>query len=469
MASISKTRKGITEIYFFDGDGKRHRITLGRTSRKQAETTKLRIEQLLQDQCLGTPHDPGLMEWICGLRETMRTRLEALGLIEAAPKAITLGGLIDKFLSARQVKEGTMAAYKQATDSLIRHLGKDTPIDTITAADADAWQAAIAKGGRVKEKEGPRALARATVAKRTNIARAIFNKARLWKLLASSPFEHLKSGSQVNPTRTHFISIEDTEMILEACPDVQWRALVGIARYAGLRCPSEIRAMRWSDVDWDRKALTVRSPKTEAQADHAVRIVPVCPALQPILMELFDAAQEGAVQVVPAAQRSHANITRRFRGIVERAGLTPWPRLLQNLRASCATDWAQAHPAHECAKWLGHSPLIAATHYLQSRDLHFKAVTGSGPWISATDAASPASCACGADSGAVEGQNAGQHAAAASGTVSHDSTLTHSSKRGCASPCRTVQPRANRFNGRRGIRTPVGISQQIYSLPSLAT
>jgi hypothetical protein len=42
------------------------------------------------------------------------------------------------------------------------------------------------------------------------------------------------------------------------------------------------------------------------------------------------------------------------------------------MRASCATDWAEALPAHVVAKWLGHSPLVAAKHSLQTRDAHFE-------------------------------------------------------------------------------------------------
>ena len=48
------------------------------------------------------------------------------------------------------------------------------------------------------------------------------------------------------------------------------------------------------------------------------------------------------------------------------------------MRASCATDWAEALPAHVVAKWLGHSPLVAAKHYLQTRDAHFEEAAGGG-------------------------------------------------------------------------------------------
>jgi integrase len=52
--------------------------------------------------------------------------------------------------------------------------------------------------------------------------------------------------------------------------------------------------------------------------------------------------------------------------------------MFQNLRASCATDWVQRFPAHEVAKWLGHSPLVAQQHYLMPNDLHFQAATQAG-------------------------------------------------------------------------------------------
>ena len=78
-------------------------------------------------------------------------------------------------------------------------------------------------------------------------------------------------------------------------------------------------------------------------------------------------------------QRGYEEVTGRIPKIITRAGHKPWPRLFQNLRASCATDWVERYPNHVVAKWLGHSPMIAATHYLQTRERHFEdVVTGGG-------------------------------------------------------------------------------------------
>ena len=72
------------------------------------------------------------------------------------------------------------------------------------------------------------------------------------------------------------------------------------------------------------------------------------------------------------------NLRTHLERVIGNAGHTLWPRLLQNLRASCETDWVERYPSHVVAKWLGHSPKIAAAHYLMSREHHFEDVIAGG-------------------------------------------------------------------------------------------
>ena len=72
------------------------------------------------------------------------------------------------------------------------------------------------------------------------------------------------------------------------------------------------------------------------------------------------------------------NLRTYLERIIGNAGHTLWARLLQNLRASCSTDWVEKYPSHVVAKWLGHSPKVAAQHSLMSRDHHFEDVVGGG-------------------------------------------------------------------------------------------
>jgi hypothetical protein len=52
--------------------------------------------------------------------------------------------------------------------------------------------------------------------------------------------------------------------------------------------------------------------------------------------------------------------------------------LFQNLRASRETALANDFPLHFVTAWLGNSPAVAARHYLQVTDEHFKRVAQGG-------------------------------------------------------------------------------------------
>ena len=66
------------------------------------------------------------------------------------------------------------------------------------------------------------------------------------------------------------------------------------------------------------------------------------------------------------------NLAKPFEKIIEAAGLTVWPKLIQNLRASCETDWLDAgNPAHVVARWIGHSVKVQNDNYAQVDDHHF--------------------------------------------------------------------------------------------------
>src|SRR5262249_47441379 len=61
-----------------------------------------------------------------------------------------------------------------------------------------------------------------------------------------------------------------------------------------------------------------------------------------------------------------------------RAGVKPWPRLFQNLRASCETELAQSYPLHVVCAWIGNSAKVAADHYLQVTEADFERGAKSG-------------------------------------------------------------------------------------------
>ena len=63
--------------------------------------------------------------------------------------------------------------------------------------------------------------------------------------------------------------------------------------------------------------------------------------------------------------------------ILSRAGLSAWPRLFHNLRASRETELVREHPIHVVCEWIGNSERIARRHYLQVTDADFEKATSN--------------------------------------------------------------------------------------------
>jgi integrase len=168
------------------------------------------------------------------------------------------------------------------------------------------------------------------------------------------------------------------EKIIAACPDAEWRLIVALARYGGLRTPSEIFVLHWGDVDWERDRITIRSPKTAHHPGGGIRQIPLFPELRPYLETVFDEALEGSEYVIAKHHIVSGNLRTTFEKIIKRAGLVSWPRLFQNLRASRETELAESYPIHIVTAWIGNSETVATKHYLQVRDVDFdRAVKGA--------------------------------------------------------------------------------------------
>jgi len=381
MASVSRDRDGRVRYLFFH-EGERQVIRLGRASEVDVETVTFFVGRILAARDNNRPIDSATADWLDGLPDERYDRIARTGLVEARAKreAPTLGQLLTRFEEHGAVKATTKAARKQTTGSLRAHFGEDKRLDELTASDADEWRDELAASG----------LAPATVSKRVQCAKGILRCAVRWGMLDASPFADLRAGSQANAERSVYVPVEVVERVLDACPDDEWRAIVALSRFAGLRCPSEIVGLRWGDIAWDAGRMTVRSPKTAGHGEaHAARVVPLDPRLKIILLDLFHDADYGEESIFPGV-RSASNLRTGLLRILAVAGVSPWPRLFHNLRASCATDWVEKAPAQSAAKWLGHSPMISAKHYLHARDAHFDLIAGGGAESGAQAAQNPA-------------------------------------------------------------------------------
>ena len=151
--------------------------------------------------------------------------------------------------------------------------------------------------------------------------------------------------------------------------------MFALGRFGGLRCPSEHLVLRWGDVDWERGRITVHSPKTEHHEGKESRVIPLFPELRSHLEAVWEQAEPGTEFVITRYRDATKNFRTRLERIIRRAGLTPWPKLFQNLRSTRQTELAEDFPAHAVCQWIGNSQAIAREHYLQVTDQHFQKAT----------------------------------------------------------------------------------------------
>jgi len=170
-----------------------------------------------------------------------------------------------------------------------------------------------------------------------------------------------------SPEKFHFISREDAAKIDKACPDLQWRMIFALCRWGGLRCPSEVLALRWEDIDWEKHRFTVHSSKTEHHEGKGTRQVPLFPELVDMLkLGAAAAAALGEKWVIVRYRDDTQNLRTMFRKIIIRAGLQPWPKLFQNLRSTRETElFREQFRLDLVASVMGNSVIVAAKHYLQ--------------------------------------------------------------------------------------------------------
>ena len=402
MASISNDPNGRRRILFVAPAGDRKTIRLGKCDRKTAESICRHVEALLAAKISGQPVPRDTAAWLATVGEQLRDKLAAVGLI-AAEQKVTVGEFLANWLDNKKAmghKPASLLAWGQAVADLQKQFGPRA-LGSLTHADGEAFRAAMQGRG----------LRPTTIHKRLGHARQMLEDAVRLGHIAANPWKHVRQRSGDPSERRAYIPISDVERVIEHCPNVWWKLLVALARFGGLRIPSEAFSLTWGDVDWERGRLSVPSPKTE-HLGKTHRVIPLFPLLRPHMEAAFEQAAEGSVYVFPEEYRrrvqgpygwANANLRTTLAKVIRRAGVEPWPRLWHSLRASCESDLAQSFPLATVTKWLGNTPSVALRHYVDPTEAAFARALG---WVPEG----------GAKSGALEAQKAAQQESVANRT-----------------------------------------------------
>jgi integrase len=359
MASWTREASSGVLIQWTGADGCRRKLRIGEVDTdRDAETMTGHVEAIAQAQAQGRGLPSATAAWLASVGDTLYARMAApaVGLVKPRCGA-KLGEWLDRFIDEkkREVKPSSLAKLGQTKAKMVEHLKAGRDLRDLSTDDAARWRSWLADSG----------LSLATVKTHSGNAKVMMGEAVRRGIIDRNPFAGLASGS-TRRTDAAYVTPEDAATVIEACPTLALKLLVGLARYAGLRCPSESHLLTWGDVDWDRSRLRVRSPKTEGHAGKGERMVPIEPRLYSLLTLAHIEAPAGDGPILTL--KMHGGLRRKVEAVIAKAKVAQWPDLWQTLRASCETEWAGRYPQHAVSYWIGHSLTVSGRHYLMVPD-----------------------------------------------------------------------------------------------------
>jgi len=206
-------------------------------------------------------------------------------------------------------------------------------------------------------------LSESTWTKSLSDTKQVFNWGIKQQLIRNNPVADLRGGRKSNPNRMIYVTKEDIGDVLDIATG-DWKLIFGLARFAGLRVPSEFVRLRWENVDFAKNILKVYAQKTRKP-----RLVPIFAPLDAIIRDAFESLPDRTPKrqhLIQAENRRQpeSNLRTEAMKLIDRAGVDVWEKLFQNLRMSCATDLLNAgYPVTKVADWLGHSVAVLLEHY----------------------------------------------------------------------------------------------------------
>ena len=356
-------------------DKRRETIGLGAFDESAAILAKSHIEHLIEMKRNERPPKPVTSRWLSTLPSEIYDRLANLRLVE--PQAIldqprTILAFMRAYVAGRTDWKKS-DNYSQGIVWLEKFLGRDVPLAGLTKGDADRWHRWMMIDTKLSVN---------TAGQHVKRCRQMMRSAQDDKLIEVNPFDGIKLDLSSDSTKNRFIDGVQAKAILEACPDQEWRVIFALARYAGLRCPSEVLEVRWSDIVWDRKRFKVRSSKT-ARYGKGERVVPLFPELLAELDSLFAIKQPGLsipadAYVIQTYRSTETNLRKALHRIADNAGVERWPKPFMALRASRRTELERSgrFTNHVLNDWFGHSGAVAETYYLQTTEDDYSLANG---------------------------------------------------------------------------------------------
>jgi hypothetical protein len=282
----------------------------------------------------------------------VRASFERHGLIPNGSVSATLGDLIRLHEPSIQDKKFlTRQKYMEWYREMEKFFGSDRSLGEIGKTDAERMRSwCLSKRFRK--------LSTATVARGVRMCRTIFQFGVDSGLMLRNPFYKVKCGSDVNVQRQEYVERSRVMRVVEACSSEEDRFVLLLARFAGLRIPSEIRYMKFGDFTGDRFSV---HPDTKT----GPREVPFFEELR----ESFERLRKGRLKedlIFPCNYAEMRGYRPRILRSMVTIGEKGWEKLFVNLRSSCITDFVMLGCNDKTLDSIfGNSSFVRFRHYVQ--------------------------------------------------------------------------------------------------------
>ena len=216
---------------------------------------------------------------------------------------------------ARDSSKATMARYTGHVKSFLDWLGADRvkrPLESVTVQDARRWRESLQDAGRTGK----------TVLSYTKDIGAVYRAAIREGLVAFNPVSALEAVNTDDSQERKPFTAEEVAKLREASPCEEWRGLILVAAFTGLRLGDAAR-LSWSAVDLETKRISLIPSKTKRKK-REVRI-----PIQPDLLAFFEGvtitSEDPAAPVFPTLSNLPVNsgtgLSTTFTKIMDKAGV----------------------------------------------------------------------------------------------------------------------------------------------------
>lgn len=216
---------------------------------------------------------------------------------------------------SRDSSEATMARYNGHLGAFLKWLGPDRskkPLESVTPQHVRQWRESLQDAGRAGK----------TVLAYLKDLGGAYRAAIREGLVSFNPCSALEAIDTSDSMERKPFSLEEVASLLTATPSPEWRGLILVAAFTGLRL-GDAAKLSWQSVDLAAKQITLIPSKTKKKKREVH--IPIQPDLLAYLESTPIASDDPAAPVFAVLSKlgigARTGLSQTFNGIMQAAGV----------------------------------------------------------------------------------------------------------------------------------------------------